>query len=994
MLTLTSYNYLRDIGYDSVLKFAEDFIRIKTRLTASVDGSIKIKTDPVGYNNLQLLKRIIYTYINYKTGEQASVKRPCKITLPIEEKTTLCDSIESLSFKQIKPINTIINPTKAQQMCFDALQKYLLTQTDEASADKVFREWIDKQDADYLKNVIYGGRIDDIEYYQQQVSDMADFIKQMFNLVWNKKEERYEIVDKLFSGTAILKVLTAMRNVSLSPYMFVPYCHSALGIEFDFNWEKERYNLKSKEDITSKAFVESSGKLMYVLNCIREANAYQDKNGKARKGYVIYSNLGTDVGKNAPVSMVKMVKEYFMDKENKFGYKSGHIKHEDFRGAFGEVELLTGKETGKKPEVIMDLFNKGQIKVLITTKKEGVDLQGDTITLFNISVDWNPTDAKQVEGRAWRQGNANAYCIISYPLTANSSDVSIYQKLQDKTGRLKAIWDMANMKSQFDEEDWSPEDLKMSMISQPDKLAPFIYQQENQELERELSMLEGRYKKESEVIRDYTMFDQNVEYLRKALYMYATLPVVCRQEADSMSAKQEMTNAEQEVEYLEGRIEDAREDVEAYDKVREEKDTIEKLKEDIEKLELAEFKAYKSKDMESVDRIGKEVQESQKQIKESEEKIEKLLKDIDKQVEEKTKDLRAKLKEEQKKYKKAKEKMESERKPIFEYDPDLKLDVPLDDKNTGNFFITNDKGGIVYKHETANSLQNIDYSKATLFDLLEATKRLVKAYQTDSSFQRRALTDYLDNQSGYYREIYFQELLDSYKEWSTVELVKEFVEAIENYLPSDLEVDANKVIKGATAITTRTGQGAEKRMYNIGYIESRRGSILRNLREYKGIVGTNDPDEYLQALADKIEALKEQTSEGGLMNMPDNIRAKYIDKAVQIIAKQSEDYNDYLKLVDGYMSLKHTFNIPYSDVIDVEVLPTKKEAEEETKIGVKEAEEKEAPKPKEDKAEVDEKAEIQQQIEDYEMLLEVADDEMKAEIQEQIEDYKMLLEVL
>ena len=83
-----------------------------------------------------------------------------------------------------------------------------------------------------------------------------------------------------------------------------------------------------------------------------------------------------------------------------------------------------------------------KIKVVIgsETIKEGVNLNGNTATIYNTLLGWNPTETIQVEGRAWRQGNKQGNVHVVYPQLINSVDASMYQKHDEKGERLSAIW--------------------------------------------------------------------------------------------------------------------------------------------------------------------------------------------------------------------------------------------------------------------------------------------------------------------------------------------------------------------------------------------------------------------------------------------------------------------------------------------------------------------------------------------------------------------------
>jgi hypothetical protein len=969
MLTLSKYDYLTKLSYDSVQKFVDDFVKLTTQLSVSVDGSIKPKTEPTGYNNLNLLKKIIYTVMDFKTGEEALVHRPCKIVLPIKEKTTICDTSGNLKFVVEKPIPTITTPTYEQQLIFDALQTYLLSQVDKQSVDLIFLNYIRQQGQEAIHRYLQAD-INDTEAYEQAVNDLAGRILLAFNVVKDKRTGTTKVVDKLFSGTVILKVLAALRNVAVSPYMFRPYTEM-LGL--------------SEDDIPTDVVIEKSSKLLLTLGCIKKANRYFDENKIPRKGFVIYSNLGVNKGVNSPVELLKRLKEYMLDPENKMGYSKGNILDDNTNKRFSEVEIMSGGDSSKsgkiRKQTLMKLFNEGKIKVIITTVKEGVDLQGNTIGLFNLSVDWNPTDAKQIEGRSWRQGNKNAYIIVSYPLTANSSDMAIYQKLQDKTSRLKAVIEKGNtyinefgveveVKSQFDLGEFNPEELKTSMISRVDKLAPFLYMDEMQMLKVQYRLLESRYQEDSEVINDYQKFYAHIDTIRNSMHLMTRLPMVLTIVKKAEKLTEDYETKENDIVVLNEQIEEAETKAESYD---------EYLAVSAEAAEIN--KELTAKKSQLVDAIGDEDEAKEAKIKAEMKaikvRLENQLKVIDKakeKVEKEagllTKDIRKKIEAETKELQKIKAKIDEiadldNFKPYGDenFKPEFQ---PEDTVNTNYFIKSEDTGKYIYKHEK-QSLDKIDWYKATIEDLLEGLKRIEAAYK-DGTQLYQAFIEY-----GRYDNINLKKLNEKYKNF----LPEQILSDLDEYYGRD-EIPVSLFLSLATEIKATYNSAY---WYSVKSISLIVNQIRRALKEYRAVVGDNDPQEYLQSLKEKVKEMKEKVGNDSIVNIPDAMIKKYLDKAEAIIAERKKEYGNFVALIDAYDSLKVIMNKPYPTAI-----AEKQESVEQIEVVQEVVEEKEKPVSLQSKAD-----NLRTMIKGLEMLTKRAKGDKKANLETMVKGLSMLL---
>jgi chromosome segregation ATPase len=136
---------------------------------------------------------------------------------------------------------------------------------------------------------------------------------------------------------------------------------------------------------------------------------------------------------------------------------------------------MNAKTSLDAKEKIKNDFNNvnGTIKVIIgsETIAEGVSLNGNTVALYNTFLGWNPTESIQVEGRAWRQGNEQGHVHIVYPLMNDSVDSVMYQKHDEKGSRLNDLYSYKGDK--LNVEDINAEELKFSLIKDPEKRAKF-----------------------------------------------------------------------------------------------------------------------------------------------------------------------------------------------------------------------------------------------------------------------------------------------------------------------------------------------------------------------------------------------------------------------------------------------------------------------------------------------------------------------------------------
>ncbi len=111
MLSLVAYNDFIKNGIQNLNDFFNMFILPTTEWTANYKDEIVEKEVIKSFTNRLILQKLIYNHILYKTGEEAGVKRPCKVNLP-----RMYENVEG----QMKKLNsgqqilTYLKPTAKQ----------------------------------------------------------------------------------------------------------------------------------------------------------------------------------------------------------------------------------------------------------------------------------------------------------------------------------------------------------------------------------------------------------------------------------------------------------------------------------------------------------------------------------------------------------------------------------------------------------------------------------------------------------------------------------------------------------------------------------------------------------------------------------------------------------------------------------------------------------------------------------------------------------------
>ena len=229
----------------------------------------------------------------------------------------------------------------------------------------------------------------------------------------------------------MFKAMNAMKLCALSPNLV----------------SEEFLNFVDKKELTTDRFVENSPKLKFVCDSII---AQYKQN--ATHGQIMYMPLGVE---NHP-----QVKNYL-------------IKHGIPKDAIEIMPKGSTESLQDKRDEITKNFNdvNGKIKVIIGGQdiKEGVNLNGNTTSIYCTQLDWNPTDVQQLWGRGWRQGNKQGIVHCITPLMHDSLDPMIYQKHDEKSSRTDDLYSYKG--DTMNAQDVDPERLKFALIKDPKKRA-------------------------------------------------------------------------------------------------------------------------------------------------------------------------------------------------------------------------------------------------------------------------------------------------------------------------------------------------------------------------------------------------------------------------------------------------------------------------------------------------------------------------------------------
>jgi len=452
MLCLVNRKMMLESGFQYMEQFFDVYMDIAFELIFGNTGVAR-KESLLGYKNLPQLRNLIYSLMDYKSGEDANIKRPIKLLFPSAEKgiqTTLPETpTQDTLFKQIKDYQR--GRIEYNELCAESVEEL---DVDEMIEDDLLVFLNEKgTDAQKIKFENLDKPLNEDEF-----DELKDIIKKLSEKSTDLGEN--DITDQSEKDSfRVVKGLGLLKAVTLSPYLST--CQKEAGVE-----------------PTPSQYIDSSPKLTYTLNCIKSIHDYETQNDLPKSGIVIYMNIGVNV------SFKNKSGQTFKWKESGFNkIKQYLIKNMDYTAE--EISIVSGgmKPIDKEREKNKFLSGKSTVLIGSSTISTGVDLQNNASALFLCSFDWNPTDNEQISGRIHRQGNRFEKIRITYPMVMNSADPNIFQQLYEKTLRIKNIWDRNDRGNTLDLKDFDVNSLRKGILDEPEDLAVYWREEQKEELE-------------------------------------------------------------------------------------------------------------------------------------------------------------------------------------------------------------------------------------------------------------------------------------------------------------------------------------------------------------------------------------------------------------------------------------------------------------------------------------------------------------------------------
>ena len=495
MMALTNVRALYKMGFEWMEDFFDVFMRINYDIRYTAQKKIKKDQVLLGYNNTPQMRRIIFSLFDFKSGEDANIKRPIKVTYP----------------NVPKGIDTTLTPTAEQEDAFRNIKDYIKGGLTYAEICKVSTnettEYEELGDEELITAYedLTGKDVDDLPPLDDKTR--KKFVDKLNDAQTDTQRYSTFETEREGKGARVIKALSMMRQVTISPYLYM--CMKRAEIE-----------------PTATQYVEGSPKLVYIINCIKNTLAYEKKNKLVPSGSVIFMNQGIK-----PEAMIPTAFETINGKE----VAVAHRKQQWSQGGFQKIKqyivdnseleetqigMIYGSLTKAQKVREMDKFLRGETLVLIGSKSisTGVDLQKNASTLYFADFDWNPTEADQVAGRIHRQGNRMAYTRIVYPMLENSADPVIFQILQEKSMRIREIWDKEGKTSQLDiSKEFDAKDFKRKLITDPEEKADYHIEVSIKDLEDNAIMYRNRQRTFRNLGSDYETMESERGILKKGL---------------------------------------------------------------------------------------------------------------------------------------------------------------------------------------------------------------------------------------------------------------------------------------------------------------------------------------------------------------------------------------------------------------------------------------------------------------------------------------------
>jgi len=290
--------------------------------------------------------------------------------------------------------------------------------------------------------------------------------------------------------------------------------------------------LDGTDSENAKNVVENSPKLLYTCKAISKVleYAYTEQGQRyagagetdAIMGQVVYANNYKFRYHGKDFFLFDLMTKYIIDENKELLEKIVKDSGREVTDIFSRID---GRTKSEKTQIVQD-FNTGYCLILFGTEtiKEGINLQKNCPLMYILQVGFVPVTYMQLHGRIWRQGNPYKYAFLINVLTQNSIDAFVYSKLEQKISSVKQMLGSEVYDSEATQFDVNVAEIKINLITDPEKLAEMQWEDDADEYSRtvdrltqELKSIETLgvdYPKAREVYRDnfekVNIFSENI----------------------------------------------------------------------------------------------------------------------------------------------------------------------------------------------------------------------------------------------------------------------------------------------------------------------------------------------------------------------------------------------------------------------------------------------------------------------------------------------------
>lgn len=280
MLSLVAYHGMKRMGLYNIRSFFELFVQETTEWVVNYAEEVVPRDVVKRFNNRLVLQKLIYNHVNYKTGEEAGVKRPCKINLP---KTSKIEQGRVIKLNPSDQILTYLRMTPRQRDQQVAIVASAVHAAKKRSKSGIFRALSQSLNNALSPFLISGSPEDYMDFVEQ--SPKIKYICECIRSVKEYHEERNE--------PASCQVIYMNRGKDFFP-LIKEYLEKQVGYKTNIKYGRMVLDeveivtgdvSDAKKENVKEAFNEGIVKVIIGTSTIREGIDLQRKSTVLHNGY-------------------------------------------------------------------------------------------------------------------------------------------------------------------------------------------------------------------------------------------------------------------------------------------------------------------------------------------------------------------------------------------------------------------------------------------------------------------------------------------------------------------------------------------------------------------------------------------------------------------------------------------------------------------------------------------------------------------------------------